>query len=344
MRAQSKYDPAITKIKEHNAQIFRETTAIIKNGYYIAPSGARVDLHMQPMLAGQRCYHKELQPVTKPKVDGGTQIFVLKGDCLKKAEALVRNGYNPAVLNFASAGHPGGGVQTGARAQEETICRRSTLTRSIFSMDAKYASQYGYPLFDGNHYPLTKSLDFSMIYTPEVTVFREAGQDYTLMEQPFNVAVITNAALNLGGRHVLRLTPDGHMPDEAKSITRNKIRAILRVGLIKGHDSLVLGAFGCGAFHNPPEEMAQLFKEILKEPEFIDRYRLIIFAILSDHNDKSGNFQAFEHVFDPDEEIFGDVDPYSMSWSDQQDLLHDKIRKFFTRLNTEAQIEEIGES
>ena len=183
-----------------------------------------------------------------------------------------------------------------------------------------------------------------MIYTPEVTVFREAGQDYTLMEQPFNVAVITNAALNLGGRHVLRLTPDGHMPDEAKSITRNKIRAILRVGLIKGHDSLVLGAFGCGAFHNPPEEMAQLFKEILKEPEFIDRYRLIIFAILSDHNDKSGNFQAFEHVFDPDGEIFGDVDPYSMSWSDQQDLLHDKIRKFFTRLNTEAQIEEIGES
>lgn len=344
MRAQSKYDPAVTKIKAHNAQIFRETTAIIKNGYYIAPSGARVDLHMQPMLAGQRCYHKELQPVTKPKVDGGTQILVVKGDCLKEAGALVRNGYNPAVLNFASAGHPGGGVQTGARAQEETICRRSTLTRSIFSMDAKYASQYGYPLFDGNHYPLTKSLDFSMIYTPEVTVFREAGQDYTLMEQPFNVAVITNAALNLGGRHVLRLTPDGHMPDEAKSITRNKIRAILRVGLIKGHDSLVLGAFGCGAFHNPPEEMAQLFKEILKEPEFIDRYRLILFAILSDHNDKSGNFQAFERVFDPDEDIFGDVDPYSMSWSDQQDLLHDKMHQFLIQLNDEAQIEEIGES
>jgi uncharacterized protein (TIGR02452 family) len=222
---------------------------------------------------------------------------VQKGDCLAKAEELVQQGYHPAVLNFASAGHPGGGVQTGARAQEETICRRSTLTRSIFSMDAKYASQYGYPLFDGNHYPLTTSLDFSMIYSPEVTVFRGAGQDYTLMEQPFNIAVITNAALNLRGRHAMRLTPDGHMPDEAKDITRNKIRAILRVGLVKGHDSLVLGAFGCGAFCNPPQEMAQLFKEVMEESEFKDRYRLILFAILSDHNDKSSNFQAFESVF-----------------------------------------------
>lgn len=297
MKSPSKYDPAVTRIKAHNAQIFRETTAIIQNGYYFAPSGARVDLHMQPMLVGQRCYHKELLPVQKPQVAGGTQILVQKGDCLAKAEELVQQGYHPAVLNFASAGHPGGGVQTGARAQEETICRRSTLTRSIFSMDAKYASQYGYPLFDGNHYPLTKSLDFSMIYSPEVTVFRGAGQDYTLMEQPFNIAVITNAALNLLGRHSMRLTPDGHMPDEAKDITRNKIRAILRVGLVKSHDSLVLGAFGCGAFCNPPQEMAQLFKEVLEESEFKDRYRLILFAILSDHNDKSSNFQAFESVF-----------------------------------------------
>ena len=297
MKSPSKYDPAVTRIKAHNAQIFRETTAIIQNGYYFAPSGARVDLHMQPMLVGQRCYHKELLPVQKPQVAGGTQILVQKGDCLAKAEELVQQGYHPAVLNFASAGHPGGGVQTGARAQEETICRRSTLTRSIFSMDAKYASQYGYPLFDGNHYPLTTSLDFSMIYSPEVTVFRGAGQDYTLMEQPFNIAVITNAALNLRGRHSMRLTPDGHMPDEAKDITRNKIRAILRVGLVKGHDSLVLGAFGCGAFCNPPQEMAQLFKEVMEESEFKDRYQLILFAILSDHNDKSSNFQAFESVF-----------------------------------------------
>ena len=89
MRAPSKYDPAVTKIKEHNAQIFRETTAIIKNGYYIAPSGARVDLHMQPMLAGQRCYHKELDPVQKPKVDHGTQVLVVKESWMSMVSSLI---------------------------------------------------------------------------------------------------------------------------------------------------------------------------------------------------------------------------------------------------------------
>ena len=336
------YDPEITKIKAHNAQVFKETTAIIRDGYYIAPSGKRMDIHMQSMIAGERCYHKELNPVNSmPKVEGGTKILVEKGDCLIAAERLVAEGYNPALLNFASAGHPGGGVETGARAQEETICRRSTLTRSIYSFDSKYAHKYGYTHREGNNYPISQSLDFSMIYSPDVTVFREAGQEYKLMEHPFNIAVITNAALNLGGSHAICLTPDGHMSVKAKDITRNKIRAILRIGLIKGHDSLVLGAFGCGAFHNPPQEMAQLFKEVLAEAEFVDRYRLIVFAILSDHNDKSGNFWAFRKAFDPDTEIFGEVDP-TMHWADKPDELRRKAAAFLIQLNAEAEEENRG--
>lgn len=344
------FDPEVAKIKARNVQVFEETTTIIKQGFYIAPSGKRVDLHMQEMIAGERCYHKELTPVDKPKVEGGTGILVFNSDCLKEAEALVKFGYNPALLNFASAGHPGGGVETGARAQEETICRRSTLTRSLYSFDAHYANKYGYPINDGNHYPISQSLDYSMIYSPEVTVFREAGPKYTLMEHPFNIAVITNAALNLGGNHTLRLTSDGHMPQKAKDITRNKIRAILRVGLIKGHDSLVLGAFGCGAFKNPPSEMALLFKEVLKEAEFVDRYRLILFTILSDHNDKSGNFKAFQKVFDPDADIFEGLEKYRGHFSEHKELLHEKVHEFFKRLSEEVEEEakaeatEIGET
>lgn len=290
------YDPQVTIIKRHNAEVFRETTAIIKAGYYIAPSGKRVNLDIQTMIDGERCYHKELCRVDAPQLDEGTTVIVEKGDCLKVAERLVAEGYNPALLNFASAGHPGGGVETGARAQEETICRRSTLTRSIYSFDRDYAFRYGYELRDGNGYPISRSLDFSAIYSPNVTVFREAGQDYALMENPFQVAVITNAALNMNGRFSISLTPDGHIPEMGKAITRNKIRTIFRIGLIKGHDSLVLGAFGCGAFRTPPREMAQLFKEVIEEDEFKNRFRLITFAILSDHNDRSGNLAAFEEV------------------------------------------------
>ena len=291
----SNYDPQVTIEKNHNADIFRETTSIIKAGYYTTPSGKRVDLDMQAMIDGGRCYHKDLGHVEAPKVKGA-KLMVEKGDCLKVAERLVEEGYHPALLNFASAGHPGGNVKGGARAQEETICRRSTLSRSIFSFDVKYASSYGYEHREGNNYPISRSLDFSAIYSPQVTVFREAGPDYTLMENPFQIGIITNAALNMNGRFSIRLTPDGHIPDEGKAITLNKIRTIFRIGLIKGHDSLVLGAFGCGAFKTPPREMAQLFKEVIEEDEFVDRFRLITFAILSDHNDRSGNFAAFEEV------------------------------------------------
>ena len=202
------YDPQVTLIKRHNAEVFRETTNIIKASYYITPSGKRIDLDMQPMIDGSRCYHKDLGTVDSPKVEDGTSVRVEKDDCLKVAELMVVAGYKPALLNFASAGHPGGGVETGARAQEETICRRSTLTRSIFGFDAKYAARYGYEHYEGNNYPISRSLDFSAIYSPQVTVFREAGPEYTLMEKPFQVGVITNAALNMNGRFPIRLTPD----------------------------------------------------------------------------------------------------------------------------------------
>lgn len=291
------YDPQVTLIKRHNADVFRETTAIIKAGHYTTPSGKHIDLDLQPMIDGSECYHQELPRVEAPKVEGGTTVMVELNDCLKAAERLVSEGYHPALLNFASAGHPGGGVITGARAQEETICRRSTLTRSIFSFDANYASRFHYEHRMGNNYPLTEPLDFSAVYSPAVTVFREASPEYKLMENPFQIGIITNAALNLRGKFPIHLTEDGHMPETAKVITRNKIRTIFRIGLLKGHDSLVLGAFGCGAFRNPPREMAQLFKEVMEEDEFKDRFRVISFAILSDHNDRSGNLAAFEEVF-----------------------------------------------
>lgn len=298
--SRNNYDPQVTLIKRHNADVFRETTNIIKAGYYITPSGKRVDLDMQAMVDGSRCYHKDLGRVDAPIVEDEhcMRVWVEKEDCLKAAQQLVKEGYNPALLNFASAGHPGGGVERGARAQEETICRRSTLTRSIFGFDAKYAACYGYEHHEGNNYPLSRSLDFSAIYSPHVTVFREAGPDYTLMEKPFQIGVITNTALNMNGKFPIRLTPNGHIPEEGKAITLNKIRTIFRIGLIKGHDSLILGAFGCGAFITPPREMAQLFKEVIEEEEFKDRYCVISFSILSDHNDSSGNLAAFEEVFE----------------------------------------------
>ena len=288
------FDPAIAARKQKNADIFRETTKYIKAGGYTTPSGKQIQFDDTRMLQMGKCFHRELPVVSAPDVPGGTKVMVESNDCLVAAERLVKEGYSPALLNFASAGHPGGGVETGARAQEETICRRSTLTRSIYTFDPKYAAKYGYELQDGDHYPIV--YDFCAVYSPHVTVFRE-GLDCLLMENPFDVAVVTCAALNLNGKYAIKLTPDGHMPKAAVDITRNKIRTVFRLGLIYGNDALVLGAFGCGAFKNPPAEIAKLFHEVMEEPEFKNKYRLITFSIIEDHNSNNRNLRAFEEEF-----------------------------------------------
>lgn len=292
-----KFDPEIAARKARNAEIFKETCEAIRSGEYESPSGRRITLpSMQPMIDGAECWHSEQPATDAPVVDGGTMIMVEENDCIEAARRLAGEGYHPAILNFASAGHPGGGVETGARAQEETICRRSTLSRSIYSFDSHYAKRYGYTHVEGNNYPLS-NLDFSVIYSPDVTFFRE-GKDCTFMEEPFQSAVITCAALNLKGRYELKLTEDGHMPDKAKEITANKARAIFRLGLRHGIDALVLGAFGCGAFRNPPEEIATIFRDVLAEDEFKDRFRLVTFSIIEDHNSGGANLAAFRKVFE----------------------------------------------
>ncbi len=291
------YDPAVTARKGKNAEIFSETIAAINDSFYTAPSGKLVNLPpLRPMLEGAECWHREQPVVDAPEVVGGTEIVVENNDCIEAAKRLVARGYNPVMLNFASGGHPGGGVENGARAQEETLCRRSTLARSIYTFDEEYARNYHYTHRKGNNYPL-ENLNFSAIYSPYVTFFRE-GLDCTFMEEPFQCAVVTCAALNLNGRYSLKLTRDGNMPPQAKSITANKIRTIFRLALRHYHNALVLGAFGCGAFRNPPEEMASIFKSVLNEDEFRNKFLLVTFAIIEDHNSRNVNLRAFRKVFE----------------------------------------------
>ena len=77
----------------------------------------------------------------------------------------------------------------------------------------------------------------------------------------------------------------------------NKIRTIFRIALVNGHDSLVLGAFGCGAFRLPPEAVAEQFSRVLAEPEFECRFRAVVFAILSNPADAKEKFAPFYCLF-----------------------------------------------
>ena len=83
--------------------------------------------------------------------------------------------------------------------------------------------------------------------------------------------------------------------------TKSKIRQILDIALENGHDSVVLSAFGCGAYKTPPTEMAKLFKEVLGNKKYKGAFKVIHFAIINlkstngSHNPQ-GNFQPFKDI------------------------------------------------
>lgn len=235
-----------------------------------------------------------------------TSVSVVNEDCLVVGKQMQDEGLNPAVLNMASAFRPGGGVMSGARAQEECIFRRTNLFLSLYRFDRKMYDLVIEPnrddFSDGVYdldfirqgYPMDEN--FGGIYSAGVTVFKDSS--YEWLEEPYETSFISVAAMNISraARQGEQVLIDGRLSDRAVAITKNKIRTICRIGILHGHDSLVLGAWGCGAFGNPPEHMAQLFVDVLNEEEFRGRYKDIRFAIIEDHNSKGRNFQTFKDV------------------------------------------------
>jgi hypothetical protein len=71
-----------------------------------------------------------------------------------------------------------------------------------------------------------------------------------------------------------------------------RIRAALNAARHSGHANIVLGAFGCGAFGNPPVPTAAIFRDILESAEFRGCFQRIVFAIIDPQ--QSGNFQPFQ--------------------------------------------------
>ncbi len=194
------------------------------------------------------------------------------------------------VLNFASATNPGGGVTHGSSAQEECLCRCSTLynclnTRAIWDRFYTPHRKSGNPLHNDD-----------IIFTPGVQVLKD--DDYRPLVDPFGVDVVTCAAPNLRERPANAFNPgDGVSvaisPDELRLLHEQRARRILTVAAQDQAEVLILGAFGCGAFRNDPMVVAQAYKNIL--PEFLHHFLTIEFAVYCPPHDDS-NYRAFKEM------------------------------------------------
>jgi len=250
-----------------------ETLAILERRAYTAWDGGRVDLSAALTSSIGKTF-----AVTEGQSQGPMQALppttLADETTLAGIERVVSEGAGvPAVLNFASARNPGGGFERGANAQEEALCRDTTLYAALRGQAGFYAANKAAP--DGVYKD-------ALLYSPNVTVIRD-GQGL-LRPDPIEIAVLTVPAPNLRALKDQGLWPARRGALEAALSTR--IAMMLHCARAQGHRTLVLGAWGCGVFGNDPYDVAARFASGLSAlgPEAFDRVHFAIPAGGADDN------------------------------------------------------------
>ncbi len=227
------------------------------------------------------------------KFDTPANIVVSKKRSFEAAAAY--KGMKTMVHNFASATNPGGGVVHGSTAQEECLCRCSTLYPNLNTKE----------MWDGfygphrvAHNPLHND---DCIYTPDVVVFKsDTASPVTMKEEEwYKVDVITCAAPNLRDRPANMMNPgEGNnkisiTAQELLALHEKRMGRILDIAVAEGVEVVILGAFGCGAFMNSPEVVAWAMGNVMKE--YRNCFKVVEFAVYCSPRDES-NFRVFERM------------------------------------------------
>lgn len=266
--------------KKRNAAVFEDTRSLCK-------SNSILGMIISHSNTFQNTYTRMTPPKLHiPRFTEPAQIVVSQKRSFEAAEAY--RGKSVCVLNFASATNPGGGVKWGASAQEECLCRCSTLYENLNTREM-------WNTFYGPHRKANNPLgNDDLIYTPEVMVFKSDTAVPVLRDQDdwFTCSVITCAAPDLRpdrntGRRVHINT------EKLKDLLTQRIHHILFVAAENENDILILGAFGCGAYRNPPEVVAEVMKLAVEYYKYC--FKTIEFAVYCEPRDEE-NYTVFNRI------------------------------------------------
>ena len=222
---------------------------------------------------GEALLNEGIKPYAKEEM---CRITVMNADSYQAG----RQYENALVMNFANAHKPGGGFEFGATAQEESLCRCSTLYGSLTSKTA--AEMYKY---NNTHASRVES-DY-MLISPNVVVFRD--ENYDLLKEPVVLGVITAPAPNRRGAAALASS------SQIEETFIRRIRILLLAAAKYGYKNIVLGAWGCGAFGNDARDVAEYFRKIIVDEGYGKGFEEICFAIYGRENGR--NITAFREVF-----------------------------------------------
>ena len=275
--------------RERLIQVFEDTKTFIRENPALAQKAAEA-------RQATEFYPVEEYPQISAQPDKVGEIRVTKHKTFEAAMGIHQSHpeWRIAVLNFASATTPGGGVTKGSSAQEESLCRCSTLYPAL-TAPALWDAYYSVNRAARN--PLYTD---ALIYSPGVTICKTDDQFPERLEEKdwMEVDVITCAAPNLRQRPGNMYNHDDSeavviSPDELLALHKNRARHILTVAASKGVDAIILGAFGCGAFQNDPTVVAKAYKDVLEEMK--SYFSLVEFAIYCRPRE-TANYDAFRRT------------------------------------------------
>ena len=275
--------------REERIEVFKDTQKWIETDADLAAS-------LPPAKQKTEVFYEDNYPPFDASQVREMQIAVTKSRSFEAAMRLHREnpGKKIAVMNFANAFHAGGGVVNGASAQEECLCRTSTLYPLLYRRTLRDS-------FYKHHSDLnTPKASDSLVYTEGVIICKTDEDLPKRMDKSdwVTVDVITIAAPDLRKKSNMYagLVQNGTFMNDAELFGYHVKRAIhmLTVAAAKQADILVLGAFGCGAFQNDPEVVARAYKTVFGEfPKVFDRVEFAVYC--SPGNER--NYEAFKKIF-----------------------------------------------
>jgi hypothetical protein len=223
-------------------------------------------------------------PESRPRVD------VIRGDWGDVTYSLTRTyGACFAVLNMANADVPGGAYVEGAVAQEENMFRR---TDCHFRIGADEYDER----CDRYHPEMTRLLSaqdgrvYLDVQRPRVCIRGSEDRSSTDLGYPWLSADQVFPFFELrASAQDLRNGSDFDPGDARKRISAQL--DTLRDGRIR---HVVLGAFGCGAFRNPADRVAAIYREEIAARS--EDFAVIAFAIFSAGYGPD-NFTPFARAF-----------------------------------------------
>ncbi|PSR81465.1 hypothetical protein BD289DRAFT_462109 [Coniella lustricola] len=264
--------------KPKPAEVAAETKRFLKK---CAPSWpAYADLYAQPLAITQ-----SQLPIRPSMSLGPPNFWVREGDPVDFATCWSTANGNTKVAFICAANEkrPGGDWETGVSGYEERLCRRSNLSAHLATPKE-------------TNYPIPSE---GGLYSDRVVVFRGPHDRYEPRETCDwrNLPVISVVPTRWPK---LQANGSRYSFEKERELAKRKLRAALTIAVYNGIHSVVIGDFGLGSYRNPPQEMAEMWREVfLWDPNlrgrienvafvFEDRTQSTVRVILEDAAKKGG--------------------------------------------------------